>query len=515
MSLEPPPDTLHPIVAMFDKILIANRGEIAVRVIRACREMGIGTVAVYSEADRAALHVRLADEAYQIGPAPSPQSYLKIDRIIETAKLAGATAIHPGYGFLSENAEFAMRCEEEGLVFIGPSSHAIRAVGGKTSGRSLASQAGVPVVPGTTRELTDQEVLQAVREIGLPVVLKASAGGGGKGMRIVSTEATLASAIRATRSEAYAAFGSAAIYVERYLGAARHIEIQVMADMRGNVVYLGERECSLQRRHQKVIEESPSPFVDPELRRRMGEAAVRLTRAADYTNAGTMEFLVDPSKNFYFLEMNTRLQVEHPITEMVTGLDLVKEQIRIAAGEVLSVRQDEVRLRGHAIECRIYAEDPFNNFIPSPGRIRALRTPGGPGLRIESAIYEGCDVPIHYDPLISKLVVWGRDRGEAIERVRRALAEYVILGVKTNIPFHRKIVNLSQFVTSQINTEFLESWLAEGLTPENGAFADIALIAGALYLHTRKRSTAPSAAQGRWIDSSWKLAARQDGLRRR
>ncbi|CBE68277.1 MAG: acetyl-CoA carboxylase biotin carboxylase subunit [Candidatus Methylomirabilis oxygeniifera] len=500
---------------MFNKILIANRGEIAVRVIRACREMGIGTVAVYSEADRAALHVRLADEAYLIGPAPSPQSYLKIDRIIETAKLAGAKAIHPGYGFLSENAEFAMRCEEEGLVFIGPSSHAIRAVGGKTAGRSLASQAGVPIVPGSTRDLTDREVLQAVQEIGLPVVIKASAGGGGKGMRIVSTEAMLGSALRATRSEAAAAFGNAAIYVERYVGAARHIEIQVMADTRGNVVYLGERECSLQRRHQKVIEESPSPFVDLELRRRMGEAAVRLAKAANYTNAGTMEFLVDPSKNFYFLEMNTRLQVEHPITEMVTGLDLVKEQIRIAAGDVLSVRQDEIRLRGHAIECRIYAEDPFNNFMPSPGRIRALRTPGGPGLRIESAIYEGCDVPIHYDPLISKLVVWGRDRGEAIARVRRALAEYVILGVKTNIPFHRQVLNLSQFVTSQINTEFLESWLATGLSPENGAFAEIALIAGALHLHTRKRPAPTPVAQGVQTDSLWTRVARQEGMRRR
>ncbi|MDE2484363.1 MAG: acetyl-CoA carboxylase biotin carboxylase subunit [candidate division NC10 bacterium] len=500
---------------MFNKILIANRGEIAVRVIRACREMGIGTVAVYSEVDRAALHVRLADEAYLIGPAPSPQSYLKIDRIIETAKLAGAQAVHPGYGFLSENAEFAMRCEEEGLVFIGPSSHVIRAVGGKTAGRSLASKAGVPIVPGTTRDLTDGEVFQAVREIGLPIVIKASAGGGGKGMRIVSTEAMLASAIRATRSEASAAFGNAAIYVERYLGAARHIEIQVMADTRGNVVYLGERECSLQRRHQKVIEESPSAFVDLELRRRMGEAAVTLARAVGYTNAGTMEFLVDPAQNFYFLEMNTRLQVEHPITEMVTGLDLVKEQIRIAAGEALSVRQDEIQLRGHAIECRIYAEDPFNNFMPSPGRIRALRTPGGPGLRIESAIYEGCDVPIYYDPLISKLIAWGRDRGEAIERIRRALAEYVVLGVKTNIPFHRQVLTLSQFVTGQIDTEFLESWLAKGLTPENGAFAEIVLIAGALYLHTRKCAAPSLIGQGRQADSSWKLAARQDGLRRR
>src|SRR5574337_1224514 len=331
---------------MFNKILIANRGEIAVRVIRACREMGIGTVAVYSEADRAALHVRLADEAYLIGPAPSPQSYLKIDRIIETAKMAGAKAIHPGYGFLSENAEFAGRCEEEGLVFIGPSSHAIRAVGGKTSGRSLASKAGVPVVPGAIRDLTDGEVLQAVREIGLPVVIKASAGGGGKGMRIVSTEAMLGSAIRATRSEASAAFGNPAIYVERYLGAARHIEMQVMADTRGNVVYLGERECSLQRRHQKVIEESPSPFVDSDLRRRMGEAAGTLVKAAGYTNAGPLEFLVDSYKNFYVLEMTTRLQVEHPVTEMITGLDLVKEQIRIAAGEPLSVRQDEIQLRG-------------------------------------------------------------------------------------------------------------------------------------------------------------------------
>jgi acetyl-CoA carboxylase biotin carboxylase subunit len=501
---------------MFDKILIANRGEIAVRVIRACREMGIGTVAVYSEADRASLHVRLADEAYLIGPAPSPQSYLKADRIVETAKMAGAKAIHPGYGFLSENAEFARRCEEEGLVFIGPSSHAIRAVGGKTSGRSLASNAGVPVVPGTTRDLTDQEVLQAVRELGLPVVIKASAGGGGKGMRIVSTEAMLPGAIRATRSEASSAFGNAAIYVERYLGAARHIEMQIMADTHGNVVYLGERECSLQRRHQKVIEEAPSPFVDLDLRRRMGEAAVRLTRAAGYTNAGTMEFLVEPSKHFYFLEMNARLQVEHPVTEMVTGLDLVKEQIRIAAGESLSVRQDEIQLRGHAIECRIYAEDPFSNFMPSPGRIRALRTPGGPGLRIESAIYEGCDVPIHYDPMISKLVAWGRDRGEAIERMRRALNEYVVLGVKTNIPFHQQVLSLSQFVAGQIHTEFLESWLAKGLKPKNGAFAEIALIAGALYLHTRKQAAPSSIGQGGGqVDSAWKLAARQDGLRRR
>lgn len=500
---------------MFNKILIANRGEIAVRVIRACREMGIETVAVYSEADRAALHVRLADEAYLIGPAPSPQSYLRIDRIIETAKKAGARAIHPGYGFLSENAGFAMRCEEEGLTFIGPSSHAIRAVGGKTAGRSLASTAGVPVVPGTTRDLTDQEVVQAVQEIGLPVVIKASAGGGGKGMRIVSTETMLPGAIRATRSEASSAFGNPAIYVERYLGAARHIEIQVMADTRGNVVYLGERECSLQRRHQKVIEEAPSAFVDCELRRRMGEAAVRLARAVGYTNAGTMEFLVDPSRNFYFLEMNTRLQVEHPTTEMVTGLDLVKEQIRIAAGEALSVRQDDIQLRGHAIECRIYAEDPFNNFMPSPGRIRTLRTPGGPGLRIESAIYEGCEVPIHYDPLISKLVAWGRDRDEAMERTRRALSEYVVLGVRTNIPFHRQVLNLPQFAAGEINTEFLESWLVKGLTSQNGAFAEIALIAGALYLHSKKRLTASSLGQGGQVDSAWKAAGRQDGLRRR
>src|SRR5574337_196978 len=451
---------------MFNKILIANRGEIAVRVIRACREMGIGTVAVYSEADRAALHVRLADEAYLIGPAPSPQSYLKIDRIIETAKMAGAKAIHPGYGFLSENAEFAGRCEEEGLVFIGPSSHAIRAVGGKTSGRSLASKVGVPVVPGTIRDLTDGEVLQAVREIGLPVVIKTSAGGGGKGMRIVSTEAMLGSALRATRSEASSAFGNAAIYVERYLGAARHIEMQIMADRRGNVVYLGERECSLQRRHQKVIEEAPSPFVDADLRRRMGEAAVKLAKAVDYTNAGTMEFLVDPSKNFYFLEMNTRLQVEHPVTEMVTGLDLVKEQIRIAAGQPLSVRQDEIQLHGHAIECRIYAEDPFNSFMPSPGRIQVLRTPTGPGVRIDSGIYEGCEVPLYYDPIVAKVIAWGRDRDEAIRRMRRALDEYAILGVKTSIPLHHRILDDPQFQAGAIHTQFLESWLGAGLKEE-------------------------------------------------
>jgi acetyl-CoA carboxylase biotin carboxylase subunit len=345
-----------------------------------------------------------------IGPPPSAQSYLNVDRIIETARRAGAEAIHPGYGFLSENPEFALRCEQERLVFIGPSSQAIRAMGGKTSGRSLAAKAGVPVVPGATRELNDQEVLQAVKEICLPVVIKAIAGGGGKGMRIVTTEADLAGAIRAARSEASSSFGNPAVYVERYLGGARHIEMQILADGKGHVVYLGERECSLQLRHQKVVEESPSPFVDADLRARMGEAAVKLAKAAGYTNAGTMEFLVDSGKNFYFLELNARLQVEHPVTEMVTGLDLVKEQIRIAAGEPISVRQDDIRLRGHAIECRVYAEDPFNNFMPSPGTIHTLRSPSGPGIRVDGGIYEGCEVPIHYDPIISKLIAWGRDR---------------------------------------------------------------------------------------------------------
>jgi len=499
---------------MFKKILIANRGEIAVRVIRACREMGIGTVAVYSEADRAALHVRLADEAYLIGPPPSAQSYLKIDRVIETAKTSGAEAIHPGYGFLSENPEFALRVEQEGLVFIGPTSQAIRAMGGKTSARSLAIHAGVQVVPGTSRDLTDQEVLQAAKEIGLPVLIKASAGGGGKGMRVVSIEAELAGAIRAARSEASSAFGNPAIYVERYLERARHIEMQILADKAGQVVYLGERECSLQRRHQKVIEESPSPFVDPDLRRRIGEAAVKLAKAAGYTNAGTLEFLVDSAKNFYFLELNARLQVEHPVTEMVTGLDLVKEQIRIAAGQPLSVRQEEIQLRGHAIECRIYAEDPFNNFMPSPGRIHVLRNPTGPGIRIDSGIYEGCEVPIYYDPIVAKLIAWGQDRAEAIGRMRRALREYAILGVKTSIPFHHRILDDPQFLKGEFHTQFLEKWLAEGFKEESGGLAEIALVAGALYLHTKKPSSPTPAGQAAPAESLWKLAARHEALRR-
>jgi acetyl-CoA carboxylase biotin carboxylase subunit len=500
---------------MFSKILIANRGEIAVRVIRACREMGIATVAVYSEADRAALHVRLADEAYLIGPPPSTQSYLNIERIIQTAKKAGAEAIHPGYGFLAENPEFALRCEREGLVFVGPTSDAIRAMGGKTSGRSLATAVGVPVVPGTTRDLSDEEVIQAVHDMGLPVVIKASAGGGGKGMRIVSREAELSSAIRAARSEATSSFGSSAIYVERYLGGARHIEMQILADHGGRVVYLGERECSLQRRHQKVVEESPSPFVDRELRRRIGEAAVTLARAAGYTNAGTMEFLVDQAGNFYFLELNARLQVEHPVTEMVTGLDLVKEQIRIAAGEPLSLRQDEIELRGHAIECRIYAEDPFNNFMPSPGRIQVLREPSGPGIRIDSGIYEGCEVPIHYDPIMAKLIAWGRDRDEAIRRMRRALKEYAVLGVKTTIPFHLRILDDPRVRGGDIHTQYLEAWLAGGFKEETGTLANIALIAGALYLHTRRPARRQPIGQPAPSEGLWKLAARHEALRRR
>jgi acetyl/propionyl-CoA carboxylase alpha subunit len=372
----------------------------------------------------------------------------------------------------------------------------------------------VPVVPGATRELNDQEVLQAVKEIGLPVVIKAIAGGGGKGMRIVTTEADLAGAIRAARSEASSSFGNPAVYVERYLGGARHIEMQILADGGGRVVYLGERECSLQRRHQKVVEESPSPFVDADLRARMGEAAVKLAKAAAYTNAGTMEFLVDSDKNFYFLELNARLQVEHPVTEMVTGLDLVKEQIRIAAGEPISVRQDDIRLRGHAIECRIYAEDPFNNFMPSPGRIHTLRSPSGPGIRVDGGIYEGCEVPIHYDPIVSKLVAWGRDRDEAIRRMRRALGEYVILGVKTSIPFHLRILEDPQVLAGQIHTQFLEAWLAKGLVEAKGSLAEIALVAGSLYLHTKKPSVPVSAGQGGPAESLWKLAARRGALRR-
>jgi acetyl-CoA carboxylase biotin carboxylase subunit len=446
---------------VFKKILIANRGEIAVRIGRACHEMGISAVAVYSEADRSALHVRQADEAYLLGPAPSRDSYLRIDRILEVAARAGVAAIHPGYGFLSENAAFARACEEAGIAFIGPRSETIEQMGEKTSARRLAHEAGVPVVPGTLRPASDFVTLrdEAFR-LGFPVMLKAAAGGGGKGMRLVTRADELESALHRAKGEAQSAFGDERVYLEKALERPRHIEVQVLCDEHGNAVHLFERECSIQRRHQKVIEESPSPFLTDELRAHMGELAVSLARRVNYRNAGTLEFLVDAERRPYFLEMNTRLQVEHPVTEMVTGEDLVKLQIRIARGERLPFRQEDLHQHGHAIECRVYAEDPDQGFLPSPGRITALRLPGGPGVRDDSGIYEGYTVPVHYDPLLSKLVAWGYSRQDAIRRMRRAVAEYKVLGIKTTLPFFERVLHHPAFLSGDFDTSFVEKVFA-------------------------------------------------------
>ena len=441
----------------FRKILIANRGEIAVRVMRACRELDIATVAVYSEADRTALHVRQADEAVAIGPAPSRESYLRIDRILEAARKTGADAIHPGYGFLAENAAFARACEDAGIVFIGPRSATIALMGEKTSARRVAVAAGVPVVPGSLEPLDDVGAIgREAGRIGYPIMLKATAGGGGKGLRLVARPEDLPAALARARGEAKSAFGDDSVYIEKAIARPRHIEIQVLADTHGTAVHLFERECSIQRRHQKVIEESPSPFLTPELRERMGRLAVALVREAGYVNAGTLEFLVDAEKNPYFLEMNTRLQVEHPVTELVTGLDLVQLQIAVAQGEPLPFRQQELQQRGHAIECRVYAEDPDSGFLPSPGRILALRVPGGPGVRDDSGVYEGYEVPIHYDPLISKLITHGRSREHALRRMQRAVAEYKVLGIKTTLPFFERVLRHPDFVAGDFDTSFVE-----------------------------------------------------------
>ena len=498
---------------MFKKILIANRGEIAVRVIRACRDMGISTVAVYSEADRGALHVRLADEAYPIGPSPSRESYLSIEKVINAARRSRTDAIHPGYGFLSENAAFAQACIDAGIVFIGPSPKSIALMGSKVESRKAAAQFGVPMVPGTIDPVRDpDEARRIATSLGYPVMLKASAGGGGKGMRLVLSEAEVASALDLTRAEARAAFGDDAVYLEKFVEKPRHIEIQVLADKHGNAVYLGERECTIQRRHQKVIEECPSPIMDDELRQRMGEAALQVVRAAEYFNAGTVEFLVDVNRQFYFLEMNTRLQVEHPVTEMVTGTDLVKEQIRIAAGERLRFQQQDISMQGAAIECRIYAEDPENNFFPSPGAIRLLRTPAGPGIRDDSGVFEGWTVPIDYDPLISKLVAWAPSRGEAIQRMQRALKEYQVEGIKTNLAFFREVLDHPDFRAGDFDTGFIDRWLRErpGPAQVSEMEIDLAAIAAALF----DAIPAPDGDSTSAPKSSWKVAARLRGMRR-
>jgi acetyl-CoA carboxylase, biotin carboxylase subunit len=441
---------------VFEKVLIANRGEIALRVIRACREMGIRTVAVYSQADSESLHVKLADEAFCIGPAPAVRSYLHIPAIISTAVVTGADAIHPGYGFLSENANFAQICEDHRVKFIGPNPDAMRAMGDKSNARDLMRKAGVPVIPGTKGDVDDERVVLAVAdEIGYPVMVKATAGGGGQGMRVARDRAELSQAFTAARSEAQAAFGDSRVYIEKYLSPIRHIEIQIMADSHGNIIHLGERDCSVQRRHQKLIEESPSPIMTPELRAKMGEAAVTAARDIGYEGAGTVEFIFADNK-FYFMEMNTRVQVEHPVTEMVVGFDVIKEQIRIAAGESLALKQSDVTFHGHALECRINAEDPDKNFMPSAGKIEAYIVPGGPGVRIDSHCYPGYTIPSNYDSLLSKVICWGASRQEAIQRMQRALDEYAFTGIHTTIPFHQKVLAHQVFQRGEVTTDFID-----------------------------------------------------------
>lgn len=499
---------------MFKKILIANRGEIACRIIRACREIRIAAVTVYSDADRDSLHVRMADEAYNIGPPASSESYLRGDKIIDAAMRSGAEAIHPGYGFLSENAGFVRQVQEAGLVFIGPPPEAMEAMGGKMSARRIAIEAGVPVVPGTTEPLKSfEEAAETSERVGYPVMLKASAGGGGKGMRLVDRPAELRAAFDAARSEALSSFGDDSVYIEKAVVRPRHIEIQVFSDTHGNHVHLGERECSIQRRHQKVIEEAPSPINSPELREKMGRCAVMVARAVDYVGAGTVEFLVsDLDRSFYFLEMNTRLQVEHPVTELVTGIDLVREQIRVAAGAPLSFSQENVKMNGHAIECRIYAEDPDNNFLPSPGRIERLHIPQGPGVRDDGGVYQGAEVSIHYDPMISKFAVHGKDRTEAIERMRRALAEYEIVGIKTTLPFFVDVMEDEEFTTGRIDTGFIEGWkqrrsVAEPMKKEK----DLAVIVAAV-AYAGRRKAAPSSTSA--ASSKWVIEGRRAALGR-
>ena len=499
---------------MFRKILIANRGEIAVRLIRACRDLNISPVAVYSEADRQALHVRLADEAYFIGEAPAAQSYLVGEKIIDAAKKSGAEAIHPGYGFLSEREWFARAVTEAGLTFIGPSPESIEMMGDKTNARIAALKANAPIVPGTTEPLTDDAAAKKVAaEIGYPVMMKASAGGGGKGMRIVRSDEEMAAALQMASAEAQAAFGDPAVYIEKLIERPRHIEIQIVADKHGNIIHLGERECSIQRRHQKVIEECPASFNDAELRERMGKASVEIARAANYYSLGTIEYLVDADRNFYFLEMNTRFQVEHPVTEMVTGVDLVREQIRIAAGERLSLKQEDVRWTGSAIECRVYAEDPDKNFLPSPGKITRLKTPSGPGVRDDSGVYEGWEVPLFYDPMISKLAAWGASREEATDRMRRALGEYHVGGIRTTIPFFLSVLDDQEFHNGETDTgyiaRFLERQKAKAAAEPNNELEIAAAIAAALNFteQARAQHNTNSTNQSATV-SKWKAAGR-------
>ncbi|VAW26455.1 Biotin carboxylase of acetyl-CoA carboxylase [hydrothermal vent metagenome] len=501
---------------MIKKILIANRGEIAIRVMNSCHEMGIQSVAVYSEADRNSLHVRYADEAYFIGPAPSNQSYLDLEKIIEVAKKSGADAVHPGYGFLSENAVFSERCKEEGIIFIGPDAYAINTMGDKITARKTMLAAGVPVVPGTTEPVIDlDEAVKTIKKIGLPVMVKASAGGGGKGMRLVEKEEDIISSVQAAKSEALAAFGNDAVYIEKYINSPHHIEFQILADQHGNCIHLFERECSVQRRHQKVVEETPSPIMTPEVREDMGRHAVAAAKAVNYAGAGTIEFITDDSLNYYFLEMNTRLQVEHPITEQVVGVDLVREQINIANGEKLRYRQEDLSQHGHAIEVRVYAEDTDNNFMPNPGKIKYIHFPLGAGIRHDSYVYNGYEIPIYYDPMISKLVVSGNSREEAIGRMKRALQSYKISGVKTSIPFLSRIMDVPDFKEGHYTTHFIPN-NEEALKSKDNCTeecVDLAAIT-AFVDFLKKQEQAKPASNGKAIASQWKAFGRKKAVTR-
>lgn len=502
---------------MFNKVLIANRGEIAVRIIRACRELGLETVAVFSEADRNALHVRYADEAYLLGPAPSRESYLRADKILDVAKKAGADAIHPGYGFLAEREDFAAKCADMGITFIGPKPSSIAAMGDKGKARATVIKAGIPVVPGTEAvgNMTNDDLLNIAPTIGFPLLIKATAGGGGKGMREVRNLEEMPTLLASARREAESSFGDGNVYLEKLVEGARHIEFQIMADSHGNVIHLGERECSIQRRHQKLLEESPSPFLDDELREKMGNVAVKSAQAVDYINAGTIEFLVDKDRNFYFLEMNTRLQVEHPITEMVTGVDIVAEQLRIARGRQLSYTQEQIQMKGHAIECRINAEDPFNGFMPSTGRITHSILPTGPGVRVDTGVYLGFEITPFYDPMIAKLIVWGETRAQAILRMRRALEEYRIVGVRTNIPFHQTLMDSHRFMGGQFDTRFVEERFSmEAAAEPNEKQAEIAAILATLVAHQQTERSAHIVRRNERDTSNWKWVGRWERMHR-
>ncbi|MFQ5879884.1 MAG: acetyl-CoA carboxylase biotin carboxylase subunit [Dehalococcoidia bacterium] len=492
---------------MFKKLLIANRGEIALRIVRACQELGIATVAVYSEVDRHSLHVRYADEAYAIGPAPATESYLNIPKLMEVARKARAEAVHPGYGFLAENPELARACRQNGITFVGPSPAVMELMGDKVKARQVMQKAGVPVVPGSEEVASGDEAEREATRIGFPILIKATAGGGGKGMRTVFRSEDLPTALDGARREAASAFGHPGLYIEKFLEPVRHIEVQVIADEHGRVVALGERECSIQRRHQKMIEEAPSTAVDQRLRQRLLELATTAARAVSYHSVGTVEFLLDQEGRINFIEMNTRLQVEHPVTELVTGLDLVADQILVAAGEKLPYCQEDVAIRSWAMECRISAEDPFNNFLPSVGRISFVSEPGGPGVRVDSALYEGLEVSFYYDPLIAKLSTWGRDRAEAIRRMRRALLEFKVVGVHTNIPFHLQVMENPHFVAGRLDTAFVEKhFVGQAAT---GIPEETALLAAAVLAYRERQRPQASPAPGHSPGNGWRIGGRR------